>query len=176
MTCKQVRVLASAHPFVQYAPRELRAADEHAVGCADCRAFWDEVRALDAELAGLPEIALPDEDAMTADIMARIAEVDEAQAVAKEAPEAATAGDWLPWGSAAGGVAVAGAAYSFGWLDEVPQLLPGAVSEQVQFLLDLIGQGPVAGMLLFGAMLYVAGLVALFGGMDSALREKGLDG
>ena len=161
MTCKQVRVLASAHPFVQYAPRELRAAEEHAAGCVDCRVYWDEVRAFEAELASLPEIALPDPDATTADIMARIAEIDESRANEKEAEEAPARADWLPWGSAAGGLGIAGTAYAFGWLEAVPQLLPGAVSERMQ---------------LFGAMLYLAGLVAIFGGMNSVLREKGLDG
>lgn len=172
MTCKQVRILTSAHPYVEYAPRELRAAEDHVAGCADCQAFRAEVRAFEADLENLPELALPDPETTTRDIMTRIAEVYEVRAAQEETALPVTH-DWLPWGSAAGGLVIAWGAYASGLVQEIPQMVPAAVSQRMQLLLDLLGQGPAAAILLFGIMLYLAGLVAVLGDTRGEFTEKG---
>ncbi len=145
MTCEQMRILASAHPFVAYAPRELRAAEDHAASCPGCLAFWDEVRTLEAQLGSLPEIVLPDPEAITDDIMARIAAGDASPVLEAEAEEAPAHGDWLPWGSAAGGLVIAGSAYASGWLEELPQVAPFGDERTHAALIGPDGAGPRRG-------------------------------
>lgn len=109
MTCTHVLGLIDAGPFADYPRAHLDAAWQHARQCATCGPALDAATSLAMDLTTLPQPAPPPD--LTANVMARIARIDEATSAAMAGAErpAMHIRDWSAWATTLGGVAAAAA-------------------------------------------------------------------
>ena len=159
MTCAHVLGLIDAGPFADYPRAHLDAAWQHARQCATCGSALQAATVLTADLAALPQPAVPPD--LTAAVLTRLAQTDHARsagvaATMRQTDVSSSADGWPAWATSLGALGV---------------VIVVWIAADERAAMDIVSQTTSAIVLAASLGLYIAGLFAPLAGRSGTVTD-----